>query len=78
MTLRVKDIDFDLHSITVRAAKDNKDGATLLPDSLTPLLRGHLLKIAQLHKTDSLRGNGYAPMPNTLYKKYPSASQSLS
>ena len=28
MTLRAKDIDFDLRSITVRAAKDNKDRAT--------------------------------------------------
>jgi integron integrase len=78
MTLRVKDIDFDLHSITVRAAKGNKDRATLLPESLIPLLRGHLLKIAQLHKSDILSGNGYAPMPNALFKKYPSASQSLS
>jgi len=78
MTLRVKDIDFDLHSITVRAAKGNKDRVTLLPESLIPLLRSHLLKIAQLHKSDVLKGNGYAPMPNALYKKYPSASQSLS
>ena len=31
MTLRVKDIDFDLRSITVRAAKGNKDRATVLP-----------------------------------------------
>jgi len=78
MTLRVKDIDFDLHTITVRAAKGNKDRVTLLPESLIPPLRHHLLKIAQLHKSDTLKGNGYAPMPNALYKKYPSASQSLS
>jgi len=78
MTLRVKDVDFDLRSITVRAAKGNKDRVTVLPESLVPVLRQHLLKVAQLHKTDVLRGNGYAPMPNALYKKYPSASQSLS
>lgn len=77
MTLRVKDIDFDLCSITVRAGKGNKDRATLMPDSLIPALRNHLLKIAQLHKTDVLSGNGYTPMPNALYRKYPSASQSL-
>lgn len=78
MTLRVKDIDFDLRSITVRAGKGNKDRATVLPEALIPELRNHLTKVAQLHKSDVLQGNGYVPMPNALYKKYPSASQSLS
>ena len=78
MTLRVKDIDFDLRSLTVRAAKGNKDRATILPASLIHELRNHLTKVAQLHKTDLLQGNGHAPMPNALYRKYPSASKSLS
>ncbi|MCG7961893.1 MAG: integron integrase, partial [Candidatus Thiodiazotropha taylori] len=77
MTLRIKDIDFDLRSITVRAAKGNKDRATVLPEALIPDLRSHLTKVAQLHQSDILRGNGYVPMPNALYKKYPSASKSL-
>jgi site-specific recombinase XerD len=77
MSLRVKDIDFDLRSITVRASKGNKDRATLLPEALMPALRSHLTKVAQLHKSDALRGNGYAPMLNALYRKYPSASRSL-
>ncbi len=77
MTLRVKDIDFGLRSITVRAAKGNKDRVTLLPEVLISGLRNHLTKVAQLHKADLLQGNGYAPMPNALYKKYPSASKSL-
>jgi integron integrase len=78
MTLRVKDIDFDLRSITVRAGKGNKDRCTLLPEALIPELRSHLTKVGQLHRSDILRGNGYAPMPNALYKKYPSASKALS
>jgi integron integrase len=78
MTLRVKDIDFDLRSITVRAGKGNKDRVTLLPAALISTLRNHLTKVAQLHTADVLQGNGYAPMPNALYRKYPSASQSLS
>ena len=72
-----KDIDFDLRSITVRAGKGNKDRATVLPEALTAALQNHLIKVAQLHKADVLKGNGYAPMPNALYKKYPSASQSF-
>ena len=77
MTLRVKDIDFNLRSVTVRAGKGNKDRTTLLPEKLMPELQSHLLKVAQLHKADTLQGNGLAPMPNALYRKYPSASQSL-
>jgi len=76
VTLRVKDIDFDHRSITVRAGKGNKDRTTLLPEALVPDLRNHLTKVAQLHKSDLLLGNGFVPMPNALYKKYPSASQS--
>jgi integrase len=77
MTLRVKDIDFDLRSISVRAAKGNKDRTTLLPQALIPVLRNHLLKVYQLHNTDLLHGNGYAPKPNALYKKYPLSLQVL-
>ncbi len=77
VTLRVKDIDFDHRSITVRAAKGNKDRVTLLPESAIPALERHLVKVSELHVDDRLKGNGYAPMPNALYKKHPSASQEI-
>ena len=77
VALRVKDIDFEQESIVVRAGKGNKDRMTLLPTAVVEPLRRHLTKIAQLHRADLLRGNGFAPMPNALYRKYPSASQSL-
>jgi integron integrase len=77
VTLRVKDIDFDHRSITVRAAKGNKDRVTLLPESSMSVLKQHLVKVSKLHVDDRLKGNGYAPMPNALYKKYPSASREI-
>jgi len=77
MSLRVKDIDFDGTIISIRAPKGNVDRTTVLPDSLISELRSHLLKLAQLHKDDLLMGDGYVPMPNALYKKYPSASKSF-
>lgn len=77
MTLRVKDVDFDLRTITVRAGKGYKDWSTVMPEALIPELRIHLTKVAQQHKSDVLKGNGYAPMPNALYVKYPSASHSF-
>ena len=77
MMLRIKDVDFEQRAVTVRAGKGNKDRVTLLPEIVIPVLRNHIVKVAQLHKTDQLKGNGYAPMPNALYRKYPSASKSL-
>lgn len=76
-TLRVKDIDFDQGAITVRAGKGNKDRVTILPRRSTQSLRRQLLRVVTLHKDDIRQGAGYAPMPNALYVKNPSASRSL-
>lgn len=75
--LRVKDTNFDLMTVTVRAGKGSKDRTTLLPTKLILDLRAQLMRVAKCHKNDCLKGGGYAPMPNALYQKYPSASQSL-
>ena len=40
--LRVKDLDFDRHEITVRMGKGGKDRMVPLPDSLMAPLKGHL------------------------------------
>jgi len=77
MSLRVKDADFDLRAITVRAGKGYKGRAMIMPVALISELCIHMTTVAQLHKSDCLKGNGYAPMPNALYVKYPSISQSL-
>lgn len=77
ITLRVKDIDFDARAVNIRAPKGNIDRSSILPESLINELRSHLIKLAQLHKDDLLMGDGFAPMPNALYKKYPSASKSF-
>ncbi|MEM7206493.1 MAG: integron integrase [Pseudomonadota bacterium] len=76
-TLRVKDVDLFNNTIVVRSGKGHKDRVTVLPSTCKSMLSQHLTKRAALHKTDTLRGAGFAPMPNALYKKYPSASASL-
>lgn len=76
VTLRVKDIDFGARSITVRDGKGGKDRTTMLPASLASSLQAHLLRVAALHSEDRLRGGGFAPMPEALARKYPSASGS--
>ena len=75
--LRVKDIDFDLRTITVRQGKGGKDRTTLLPVKLVTRLQQHLLCVMEQHKKDCLNGAGFAPMPGALYKKYPKAAQSI-
>ena len=77
MTLRVKDVDMGAGLIHVRAGKGGKDRTTLLPRQLERLLQRQLLRVAGMHKQDLARGAGFAPLPNALERKYPSASQSL-
>jgi integron integrase len=77
VTLRVKDIDFQSRNISVRCGKGSKDRSTVLPSSVIPKLRSHLLTVASLHKEDCLAGAGFAPLPSALARKYPSASRSL-
>ena len=76
-TLRVKDINLDAGTILVRSGKGNKDRITVLPAICKQSLSKQLLFVANQHKNDRLRGAGYAPMPNALYRKYPGASQTL-
>lgn len=75
--LRVKDIDFDIKTITIRHGKGGKDRTTLLPESLVDPLQQHLLIVMSRHTDDCLKGAGYVPLPGALYKKYPKAAQSL-
>jgi len=75
--LRIKDIDFDLKTITIRSGKGGKDRSTLLPSSLIIPLQQHLVQVLEQHKDDSLQGAGFVPLPGALYKKYPKAGQSI-
>ncbi len=75
--MRVKDIDFDLKTITIRHGKGGKDRSTILPDKLITSLQQHLLRIMEQHRKDFLMGAGYVPLPSALYKKSPKAAQSI-
>jgi integron integrase len=74
LSLRVKDIDFASHEITVRGGKGDKDRLTMLPGSVEGRLREHLDEVRALHHRDLKRGGGRADVPNALARKYPSAS----
>lgn len=76
-TLRIKDIDFYSGNINVRSGKGAKDRTTILPESLKHDLKHHIIRVAQLHADDRLRGAGLAPLPGALERKYPKATESL-
>jgi len=75
LSLRVKDLDFELSTITVRSGKGGKDRTTLFPQSLKEQLREQLLYVNKLHLRDSEDGYGEVYLPHALARKYPSASR---
>ncbi|GAB5452133.1 MAG: integron integrase [Halioglobus sp.] len=76
LNLRVKDIDFDLGTITVREGKGDKDRATLLPDITRARLQLQIEQVLTLHKQDLADGFGEVYLPYALDRKYPDAATS--
>src|SRR6266540_2304333 len=58
LRLRIKDIDFENHQIIVRDGKGGDDRITMLPDSLIPPLRRHILQVQATHRQDLANGFG--------------------
>lgn len=75
LRLRVKDLDFSNHQIIVRDGKGEDDRATILPDSLIPILQAHLKKVKLIHQKDLHDGFGETYLPYALNKKYPNAAK---
>ncbi len=73
--LRVKDIDFAQHEITVRQGKGRKDRRTMLPESLVLPFEQHLQRVKALHGEDLEHGYGSVDLPLALAKKYKNADK---
>ncbi|MFY9260825.1 MAG: integron integrase [Gallionella sp.] len=74
--LRVKDVDFDRHEVTVREGKGRKDRVTMLPQSLVSELQAHLKKVQVLFDMDRKADIPGVEMPDALSRKYPHADKS--
>lgn len=74
LTLRVKDVDFELKQIVVRDGKGGKDRRTLLPEKTVLLLHKQIEKVKLLHEQDIRDGYGEVYIPYALAKKYPKAA----
>ena len=73
--LRVKDVDFEMHQITVRDGKGQKDRVTMLPESLVAALQRHLSRVQGLHQEDLAAGLGEVYLPDALARKYPTTAR---
>ncbi len=73
--LRVKDVDFARHEITVRQGKGRKDRRTMLPDRVRRVLRDHLAEVRRQHEADLKLNAGSVELPYAIGRKYPNAHQ---
>jgi len=73
LRLRIKDVDFEQRTITLRDTKSNRDRVTVLPSSVIEPLRLHIAKVKAQHEEDLARGYGSVEMPGALARKYPNA-----
>jgi integron integrase len=77
LALRVKDIDFERHQLTVRRGKGDHDRAALLPASVRDGLRAQLDAVGARHRAEREAGRGEADLPDALRRKLPGAATSL-
>jgi integron integrase len=73
LRLRVKDLDFAYHQLTVRDGKGAQDRVTMLPRSVEEPLQRHLTKVKLLHEEDLTEGYGEVYLPYAFARKDPTA-----
>lgn len=73
LRLRVKDVDFESRTLTLKDTKSNRDRVTCLPESVVPALVLHLAKVKAQHTEDLANGRGEVELPSALDRKYPKA-----
>ncbi|MDX6614149.1 MAG: hypothetical protein QOD75_3335 [Blastocatellia bacterium] len=78
LRLRVKDIEFARHEITVRDGKGEKDRLTILPQLLEPAIKLQVQAVHRLHQEDLKRGGGDVYLPYALERKYKNAAKEFS
>jgi integron integrase len=75
LRLRVKDVDFERGTITVRAGKGDKDRTVMLPQALREPLRTHLARVRLLWEADRAAGLNGVWLPEALDRQYPEAGR---
>lgn len=71
--LRIKDVDFQAGTITVRSGKGDKDRVTLLPESLRQPLVDHIARLRGLYAQDRAANLPGVDLPHAVAMKSPTA-----
>ena len=74
LRLRVKDVDFARHELTVRQGKGDKDRRTMLASTVEDGLRRQIEISRGYHEADLQRGLGSVELPHAFERKSPSAA----
>ena len=75
--LRIKDIDFEMNTITVREGKGKKDRTTLLPLSIKSALSDQIQRVRLIHERDLQNDLGELALPAAFHKKSPGAAKDI-
>ena len=75
LSLRVKDLDFERKTLTVRSGKGGKDRQTVLAETTVIDLERHLAKVRQLFDHDRRTGVQGVMLPGALGLKLPNAGR---
>ncbi len=73
LSLRLKDLDFDLGRITIRDGKGGRARVVMLPGRLQRDLDELVRRRRAQHQNDLDAGHGWAPLPAALHRKTPRA-----
>lgn len=76
LRLRVKDVDTERRTITVRQGKGRKDRVTVMPENLVDKLKGQLAMARKVYDEDRAYGSIGVYMPDALARKMPKARTS--
>lgn len=75
LSLRIKDLDFENGTLTIRAAKGDKDRITILPRFLSTKLEKHISTVKDLFLDDRENNVHGVELSTALEKKYPKAGE---
>jgi integron integrase len=73
LSLRLKDLDFELRQILVRDGKGRKDRYVPLAARAVSPLRAQVRRVHEQQRRDLVGGHGWAPLPGALHRKDPGA-----
>ncbi|EAR07592.1 integron integrase [Reinekea blandensis] len=77
VTLRMKDVDLAMKSITIRNGKGLKARVVPIPERLVGPLQSVMVHRKEQHIQDTLQGAGYVQLPWAFDRKSPNAAQSI-